>query len=115
MRGRSPRRAPESAGDFFVGLSRPIRLQTGLRGTLQPAATEPVTPERIRRILDLEFCSAVLRSTGGRMRFAVFFGLTILVAATPGQAAPAMSPSDMAYRLGVRHELGQGVRKDYAR
>lgn len=49
------------------------------------------------------------------MRFAVFFGLAILVAATPGQTAPAMSPADMAYRLGVRHELGQGVRKDYAR
>jgi hypothetical protein len=49
------------------------------------------------------------------MRFAVFFSLAILVAPMPGQTAPAMKAADTAYRLGVRHELGQGVPKDYAR
>ena len=49
------------------------------------------------------------------MRFAVFFGLAIFVAATPGHTAPAMNSADTAYRMGIRHELGQGVRKDYAR
>jgi hypothetical protein len=49
------------------------------------------------------------------MRFAFFFSLAILVTATPGQSAPATNAADTAYRLGIRHEAGQGVRKDYAR
>ena len=49
------------------------------------------------------------------MRFAILFCLAALAMAAPGRAAPAMSAAETAYRLGVRHEHGEGVRKDYAR
>ena len=50
------------------------------------------------------------------MKFVVFFGLAALVTATLDPAAAAPAPGgNTAYQLGLRHEHGEGVPKNFAR
>lgn len=51
------------------------------------------------------------------MRFAALIGFCVaaLAAAAPGEAAPPLAGAEGAYRLGLRHEHGEGVPRDFAR